>query len=154
MVVAATADVLSRRIPNHLTVLTAVSFLPFALAAGMPSHAMLLHAGVGIAMLAVGFLLFSFNIIGGGDAKLLAAAAFWLGLDSLAVFLSMTVLAGGILALAVLAWSLLARDSQVKDPGLSSRIGWLKPSVPYGYAIAIGAILALPDSRWGRAFTP
>ena len=72
MIVAGAGDVLSMRIPNWLTVLVAVTFLPLALWAGLPPTVLLIHVATGIVALAGGFLLFSLGVIGGGDAKLLA----------------------------------------------------------------------------------
>ncbi len=119
----------------------------------MPLTQILAHGAVGAGLLAGGFVLFSFRCIGGGDAKLLAAAGLWFGLEGLASFLTMTVVAGGVLALVLLAWSLVSIDAELRGSGLSRRIGWLKPSVPYGYAIAAGALLAFSETWWGRAFT-
>lgn len=151
MMVAATDDVLSGRISNRLTLLIALSFFPMAWAAGMPWGTVGLHAGVGLGLLVAGFAAFSLGLLGGGDAKLLGAAGLWFGLTGLAQFLTMTVLAGGLLALAVMAWSLVTFDAELRDSRLLRRIGWLKPSVPYGYAIAAGAIAAFPQSWWGAA---
>lgn len=149
MVVAGTGDVLSRRIPNWLTLLIALSFFPLALAASLPWATILIHAGTGCGLLLIGFLVFSLGLFGGGDAKLLAAAGVWFGLAGLAPFLTMTVLAGGLLSVGVLVWSVVRFDAELKDSGLSRRLGWLKPSIPYGYAIAAGALLACSESWWG-----
>ena len=154
MIFAATHDALSRRVSNRLTALIAVVFFPLAWVEGMPLIAMPIHLGAGIGLLVLGFCLFSFGFFGGGDAKLLAAAGIWFGIDGLVQFLAFTVITGGLLALAVLAWSVISIDAELRGIALSRRAAWLKPSVPYGYAIAAGAILAFPDSWWARAFTP
>ncbi len=146
MIVAATGDVLSRRISNRLVLLIALGFLPVAWTHGMGFSALLIHAAAGLVVLLAGFALFSVRVLGGGDAKLLGAAAIWFGLAGLPQFLVMTVLAGGILGLAMLAWSVAAFHSEVKRPGLFRFLPLKRPSVPYGYAIAAGAILALPGS--------
>jgi len=153
LVVAGTGDVLSRRISNRLILLIVSLFFPLSWAAGMPMTTMLAHTAAGAGLLAAGFALFSFRFIGGGDAKLLAVTGLWFGPDALAPFLIMTVAAGGLLAFVVLAWAVVSLDAELRGSVLSRRISWLKPSVPYGYAIAAGALFAFSESWWGRAFT-
>ena len=150
MIVAAAWDTLARRIPNWLCLVITLSFFPSAVAAGMPWSMVGLHAAVGVALLFAGFLLFSFRLIGGGDAKLLGAAGVWFGLQGLGVFLTMTILAGGLLALVILAWSLLSLHFEVTGARISPSLRQITPSVPYGYAIAAGALLAFQDSWWLR----
>src|ERR1700754_2827323 len=57
---------------------------------------------VGVAVLAVGLFLFTFNWIGGGDAKLLAAVSLWAGPSLILPFFLLTGFAGGVLALGML----------------------------------------------------
>lgn len=146
MILAGTGDVLSRRIGNRLVLLIAVGFFPLALADGLPFSAILMHTAVGLMVLLAGFVLFSFGVLGGGDAKLLGAAAIWFGPEGLPHFLIMTTLAGGILGLAVLAWSFISFELQFRERGPSHLLSSVRPSVPYGFAIAAGAILAVPGS--------
>lgn len=148
MIVAGAGDALSMRIPNWLTLVIAILFFPMAFAVGMPLGMFGLHLAVGTAMFLAGFTLFSLGLFGGGDAKLLAAAGLWLGWPDLLTFLVLTAFAGGILALAVGAWSALNMNSEIKDGSLFRRFGSIKPNVPYGYAFAVGAILAFPQSWW------
>jgi prepilin peptidase CpaA len=152
VILAGTSDVLSRRVPNKLTLLTALAFVPVAWTEGMPSGTMLAHGSIGIGLLAVGFVLFSLRLVGGGDAKLLAAVGLWLGLEGLWPFLIMTVLSGGLLAVAVLAWSFFC-NAERRGAGRSPGSLRLKPSVPYAYAIATGALLAAPQSWWAGPLT-
>jgi prepilin peptidase CpaA len=96
----------------------------------------------------LGFALFSAGLFGGGDAKLMAAAGLWFGSTQALPFLAYTVIAGGILALCVGLWSVISMSLEVRDASWSKNLLRLKPSVPYGYAFAIGAILAFPKSWW------
>jgi prepilin peptidase CpaA len=146
VIVAGAGDVLSRQIPNRLVLLIALCFFPLAWVHGMPPSVMLLHAGAGLAVLLAGFALFSFGFLGGGDAKLMGAAAIWFGLAGLPQFLLMTVLAGGLLGLAVLAWSVVAFQADIDQWRFSRRLSAVRPSVPYGFAIAAGALLSIPGS--------
>ena len=148
MIIAGTGDALSMRIPNWLTLLIALLFLPMAVMTGMPWGMIGAHALVGSAMFAVGFVLFSLGLFGGGDAKLLAAAGLWLGWPDLVPFLVMTAFAGGALAVCVGLWSAINVASEIKDGSIFRHLGSIRPNVPYGYAFAIGAILAFPQSWW------
>jgi prepilin peptidase CpaA len=148
MIIAGAGDALSFRIPNWLTLLIAIVFFPMALLTGMAWADIGVHLMVGAAMFLAGFILFSLGLFGGGDAKLLAAAGLWLGWPHLMPFLVMTAFAGGVLALCVGVWAAVNQASEIKDGSLFRHLGSIKPNVPYGYAFAIGAILAFPDSWW------
>ncbi len=148
MIIAGTGDALSMRIPNWLTLLIALLFIPMALLTGMPWSLIGIHLAVGFGLFVVGFALFALGLFGGGDSKLLAAAGLWLGWADLMPFLVMTAFAGGVLALCVGIWSAINVSSEIKDGSIFKHLGSIKPNVPYGYAFAIGAILAFPQSWW------
>jgi prepilin peptidase CpaA len=122
-----------------------------AVATGMPLGELGLHLASGAGLFAAGFALFSLGLFGGGDAKLLAAAGLWFGWPQTLPFLVLTVLAGGVLALCVGGWSVIMKSSEIHDGPWLKRFSSIKPNVPYGYAFAIGAILAFPESWWMRA---
>ncbi len=148
MIVAGTGDALSMRIPNWLTLLIALAFFPMAIMAGMPWSMVGVHVLVGLGLFAAGFVLFALGLFGGGDSKLLAAAGLWLGWADLMPFLVMTAFAGGILAICVAAWSAINVASEIREGSVFRHLGKIKPNVPYGYAFAIGALLAFPQSWW------
>ena len=133
MIIAGVGDVLTLRIPNWLNLLIAGLFPAFALAAGMPWDLFGLHVLTGFGMLLLGALLLALGLFGGGDAKLLAAASLWLGHEGLMPFLFITAIAGGFLAL----WIVLMRQLPGQHRPPSGRA-----YVPYGFALAAGAILA------------
>jgi prepilin peptidase CpaA len=149
LILSATSDVLTRRIPNRLVLVIALLFFPLALLAGMRWELIALHAGTALGLFILGYMLFSLQLLGGGDAKLLAAASLWMGPAGLFPFLTMTVLAGGLLSLVVMAWAVVRLEAELRGSLLHRWTGWLKPKVPYGYAIAAGALLAFQESWWG-----
>ena len=142
LVWAGAVDIFTRAIPNAVVLLLAACFALFAVAAGMPPFQIAAHAACASVVLLFGFLLFSTSLIGGGDAKLLAAASLWFGFDSLLPFLAGTAMAGGVLSLAYLAFS-AARVGLGQESALAR-------TVPYGAAIAAGALQVLPD--WLASF--
>ena len=82
---AAATDLRSRRIPNRLAAgLAALGLLRLllALVAGAGAAAVSADFALALAVFAVAALAFRFGLIGGGDVKLLAAGALWIGAPS------------------------------------------------------------------------
>src|SRR5579862_2982065 len=108
LAIAAISDMWNRRIPNVIPLLLAVAF-PIALAViGLPRDWPFHLLGAG-SVFAIGVVLFSRGFWGGGDVKLIGAAALWYGLDRLPVFLFAVSLAGGVLGLGTIV-ARLARN--------------------------------------------
>lgn len=146
LIAAACSDVATMTIPNWMSIVLAALFPIVALISGMPLAQIGLHLLFGAAVLAIGFLLFQVGLLGGGDAKLIAAAAVWTGLGAFATFALWTMLAGGLLAIVLLALRSRMKPADER-PAFVNRL--LKPrgGVPYGVAImagGLGALTALP----------
>jgi prepilin peptidase CpaA len=152
MMAAAVGDVAGMRIPNWLTGLLAALFFPMAFLTGMPFAEFGWHVAGGVILFVAGFLLFQFRLFGGGDAKLMAAAGLWFGTAQTLPFIIMTVFFGGILAIGFMLWSTLIYWLDMHGAGSDKENHWLKQmmrvKVPYGLAIAAGAIAAFPDTWW------
>mgnify|MGYP002628611748 CR=1 FL=1 len=142
---AAVCDLARYRIPNTFSIALALLYLPAALAVGTGLEQIAWHLVAGLIVLLVGMALFFAGLFGGADAKMLAAAACWTGFPLLVPFLIVMALAGGVLALVLLALRLvLARTG--RQGATTARAGWItrqleRPkAVPYGLAIAVGGI--------------
>lgn len=146
VIVAGAGDVMTRRIPNRLVIFVAAGFIPLAISVGMPVWMVGLHFATAIVLLAGGFTLFSFGYIGGGDAKLMAAAGLWLGFPVVLPFLLFSAVAGGLLAAAIGLWFMAHLEAGIRSKRADRLLAELKPDVPYGFALAAGAILATPFS--------
>jgi len=150
VILGAVRDLVSFRIPNWVSLALVAAFLPAALLgflAGAPLSALGLNLAVGAAALVAGVVMWSLRWIGGGDAKLFAAAALWIGWPAAGVYLAVTGLAGG--ALAVLLLNLRApilRPYVIAGPAWFARLAEPGESVPYGVAIAVGALVAFPGA--------
>ncbi len=153
LIIAAASDVMSFRIPNWLTLLMAILFFPMALATGMPWHDFGMHVLAGAILFAVGFGAFQLGIFGGGDAKMMAAAGLWFGTSSALPFLFLTALVGGALAFLVGIWSLTTLSWEIKGDShplsaVYKKLSLIKPDIPYGFAFALGGILAFKETWW------
>jgi prepilin peptidase CpaA len=97
----------------------------------------------GFGVLAMCFVLFQFNIIGGGDAKLLAAVSVWTGFTAFMPFILWTAIAGGVMALALLTARQLIPVGTY--PAFVDHLLKKQNGIPYGAAIMVGALMAIPS---------
>ena len=152
-IVGALRDLTSYTIPNWISGLLILGFFPAALSLGLPLPTIGLHLGVGVAALVIGMAMFALNWIGGGDAKLFAASAMWLGWPASMEFVVVTAMAGGVLTFALLGLrSPMIRPYVLSGPGWINRLAEPKGDLPYGVAIAVGALVAFPGSPLMRAW--
>lgn len=152
LAVAAVRDATSFTIPNWISLALVALFPASALAVGLPLATIGLHAGVGVGALVIGMVMFALRWVGGGDAKLAAAAALWLGWPAAVTFALYTGLAGGALALGLITLrSAALRPVVLLGPRWMVRLSDPGEGAPYGVAIAIGALCALPASALGGA---
>ncbi|HEY8618221.1 A24 family peptidase [Phenylobacterium sp.] len=147
VITAALRDAVSYTIPNWISLALLGAFPLAAVALGLPLPQVGMHAGVGFLALLAGMAMFALNWIGGGDAKLFAAAALWLGWPAVASFLLVTCVAGGALAMMLLSLrSVWLRPLVTGGPGWLNRLAQPGENVPYGVAICAGALAAFPAS--------
>jgi prepilin peptidase CpaA len=153
MTVGGLNDLTTMKIPNWVSMALMAAFIPAGLLAGLPWMAFAVHCGIGMAVLFVGAVFFALRWIGGGDAKLMAAAALWLGPPGLLPFVLFVGLAGGAFCLVLLSARTWLQVYALNAPGWVARLLQPKGDIPYGVAIAIGAVLAFPSSAVVQAFT-
>jgi len=149
---AAVSDLLTMTIPNRLSIALALAFFALAPVAGLGWSDILGHMGACSAVLLCGILLFSMGWLGGGDAKLLAAASLWFGFEHLVEFLAYTAAFGGVLAAAILAYRNTPAGA-FPLPGWAARLHAKGGGMPYGIAVAAGALFVYPATGWYAAFT-
>ncbi len=141
---AALTDLTRYTIPNWLTGAIALAFPFVAVFAGLPALTILTHFGVGIFALGLGMMFFALRWLGGGDAKLIAAVALWAGPGAVWVFVIAAALAGGALTLGLLFFRKLPLPEFMASSTWVARLHDHRSGVPYGAALAAGAIYALP----------
>jgi prepilin peptidase CpaA len=87
------------------------------------------------------------RLVGGGDAKLLAAASLWIGYDQLLPYLVYVTIFGGVLALLMLAYRQTPAGA-LPLPDWAVRLHKPRSGMPYGLAIAAGALAVYPMTAW------
>jgi prepilin peptidase CpaA len=141
-------DVAQRRVPNLMVGLIAVSGLLSQVGSG-GARGMLGGVLAGAAAFAVLLVAWRFGLLGGGDLKLAAATAIWVGPSRLLLFGLLTGVAG-------LPVALVARLARYFGQEPSCRVAGQGPAleaaasppqtVPVAVAIALGAFAAM---TWG-----
>lgn len=149
------SDVRTRRIPNAISIGVALlGLVRIALAGDGVAATYTLSAGALI--FAAAFVLYWRGAIGGGDAKLVGAVALLIGYREVFGFLILMSVFGGVLALVVLAWdplchllNLVWRPARMKSPTATAEaeIATLRPTIPYGVAIAAAGAMTLFSAR-------
>lgn len=147
MVFAAVSDMLSMTIANRVSVILIVTFASAAPLTGMDWSTYGWHFAAAACVLAATFVMFAVGGMGGGDAKLMAATALWMGLDiNLLVYLVTSAFLGGLLTMLILYY----RKSPFADLTGSNMFlrHFANPDVgvPYGLVLGAGGLLTYPDS--------
>jgi prepilin peptidase CpaA len=147
MLTAAIEDAARLRISNLISILVVIGAIAATIIVG-PGWSLWQNLAVFVILLVLGTGAFAAGWMGGGDVKLFAAGGLWFGFSSAISFVALVFVAGGIVAIGYL----LARPFRREADRKTRR-------VPYGIAIAIGAILMILLSREApsarqRAFSP
>ena len=146
--IACYGEVKHQRIPNWLTISGMLLGVGSALIEGGMSGA--LNSLLALAIAGGIFLPFCLvGVVGGGDMKLMAATGAILGYPLILRALTATCMAGGLLAIALMAWHGILLSTFLnafkiligmprRQKGLSRPV-----MVPYGIAIAVGTLAAI-----------
>ncbi len=125
---AVVSDLTGRWIPDSVPLTLLILFVLYTLTIGHLAPVWT-HIAVGTVLLLVGFALFAFGGLGGGDGKLMAVAGLWVGPHDLTLFL----IGLGLLSLCLALFALLPFDSTRQ----------LRANLPFAVAIAPPAIVLL-----------
>lgn len=131
LVFAAIVDVRTFTISNRLNLTVALLAPVYWYSISLsPWPGIAIQLGAGFAVFVLLAIAFYAGMMGGGDVKLAAALALWFSPQGTVRFLVLMSLAGGVLTLVALAW-----HRALKREG--------RPEIPYGVAIAFGALAIL-----------
>lgn len=146
LLIAAANDIYEFKIPNWISITLVCAYPVAGIAVGAPPALILEGLLIGAGVLAVGFALFALRIIGGGDAKLLAATSPWLGLGGLGAFLFYVAIAGLGLAIIMSMFRKLPLLPVYAHAPWLMRLHERKKDLPYAVAIGAGGILSFSQT--------
>jgi prepilin peptidase CpaA len=147
MAYAAFSDLFTMTISNWISVLLVLAFIVTAAVLGVPASTIGLHLACGLGVLAFTFGLFAVGWIGGGDAKLAATIAVWMGFDHLAEFGMGSALLGGVLTLTILQFRRWPMPGWAQARAWVMRLHDKQNGVPYGIALAAAGLIIYPETR-------
>lgn len=151
MAFAATSDLFTMTISNRVSLALVASFLALAPLTGMGLEQVLLHFGAGALVLVLAFGCFAMGWMGGGDAKILAAVSLWFGFSHLLDYLLYASVFGGALTLLLLQFRQWPLPYMLAGQAWLLRLHAKESGIPYGVALAIGALLVYPETDWVKA---
>lgn len=152
MIFAAAMDIFTMTISNRISLALVGGFFVLGVLTGLPPETYLDHMGAGAAMLGIAFAMFCFGWIGGGDAKLFATTALWLGWGHLLDYALLLSILGGFLTIALMI------GRTIPLPLVAIKFEWIvrlhKPSgdIPYGVALAAAGLIVYPQTLWMASF--
>jgi len=154
MAFAASSDLFTMTIANRVSLILIAGFALLAVLGGMSGADVMSHIGAAAAVLAVTFTCFACGWIGGGDAKLAAATALWLGFGHLLDYFVYASLFGGALTLSILQFRNFPLPQVLAGREWAERLHRGDGGVPYGIALAAAALLVYPQTEWMTALAP
>ena len=143
LTIAALCDLANLRIPNRLTAAMAVAGPVALVLLGPGSGAVPAALLTGVVVLGISWAMFEMGWLGGGDAKLAAAASLWLGAEAMLVFVLATALFGAILAATLLVFGRWDTARALVGGRWHERLQAESISVPYAVAMAPAGAVAL-----------
>ena len=150
MALAASMDVVTMTIPNRVCAALAIGYVILAFAVGLPAQAILINVSCGAAVLAAMFAMFAKGWVGGGDAKLAAAIALWLGWGALLDYSLSAAIYGGALTIFILLGRRQALPLWLSRHAWIARLHDSKTGVPYGVALAAAGMMFYPHTEIWR----
>jgi prepilin peptidase CpaA len=148
---AASSDLLTMTIANRVSLILVAGFVVLALLSGITVPELLSHLGAMAVVLAAAFFCFACGWIGGGDAKLAAATALWLGFGHLFDYLIYASLLGGALTILIVQFRTMPMPPLLAGQDWAERLHKEGGGVPYGIALAVAALMVYPQTQWMTA---
>ena len=155
MTFAIVSDMVSMTIANRVSVILVATFAVVAPLTGMAWADYGWHFAAAAMVLGVTFSLFALGTMGGGDAKLLAATALWMGFSlQLMEYLVQAAVFGGLLTVAIVIYRASPLSVFTGGNLFLRHFANGKAGVPYGVALGISGLLVYPSTplmQWALA---
>lgn len=155
MAFAIVSDMVSMTIANRVSIILVAAFAFAAPLTGMAWADYGWHFAAGATVLCITFGLFAMGGMGGGDAKLLAATALWMGFSpQLLHYLVQAAVLGGLLTLVLVFYRGSSLSVVTGGNVLLRNFADRKAGVPYGVALGIAGLMVYPSTplmQWALA---
>jgi prepilin peptidase CpaA len=147
MLFAAISDMLSMTIANRVSLILVATFVVVAPLTGMAWSDFAWHIAAGVLVLSITFALFAMGGMGGGDAKLMAATAVFMGFGfQLVQYAVVSAFLGGVLTVGLLLYRNSALAVYTNRNMFMRHLADESVGIPYAIALGAGGLLTYPDS--------
>lgn len=148
MIYSAFSDLVSMTISNWVSLALMVGFVVFAYWISMDLHTFAWHWAMFGIVLLVSFGLFAIGTIGGGDAKLAASTALWLGWDHTLSYFLLASIIGALLTMIIIKLRGNIIPKRVEKIEWIARLYRADSGIPYGIALGAAALAIYPETLW------
>ena len=146
----AASDLFSMTIPNTITLALMAGFMVMAFWLKMDWATIGWHWAMFALVLTITFTLFALGAIGGGDAKLAAGIALWMGWEHSLTYFLLAALLGGLLTLLIVKIRTVPMPEWVMRQGWAAKI-YRAERIPYGISMGIAALMVYAQTIWDAA---
>lgn len=153
MTFAAASDLLTMKIPNLVSLILLLAYFVLAALLGFSWDTVGLHLLSALVVFGLALLLYLAGLIGGGDAKLAAATALWVGWEHLLGYGVLASFAGGVLTLVIIAVGYLDFYPFMQSLPFMRLLARKVNCVPYGVALGAGGLLIYPHTEVWRGIS-
>jgi prepilin peptidase CpaA len=148
MIYSAFSDLVSMTISNKVSLALMAGFVVMAYATGMSLEDFGWHWAMFAIVLISSFGLFALGTIGGGDAKLAAATALWLGWEHTLSYFIIASLIGAALTLVLIRLRGNIIPERIEKIDWIARLYRADTGIPYGIALGAAAVITYPSTPW------
>ena len=147
VVYGAASDLFSMKIPNQITLALMVGFMVMAIWMKFDWVTIGWHWAMFAIVLSITFTLFAFGVIGGGDAKLAAGIALWMGWEHSLIYFLLAAFLGGILTLLIIKIRNVPMPHWILSQQWAAKI-YRAERIPYGITMGVAAMMIYTQTIW------
>lgn len=141
-------DLRRMRIENRLVLVLLAGYVVLAPLSGFTLADLARSAAAASVVLLLGFLLFAAGWIGGGDAKLAAVTALWLGAEHVLEYIFLLSLLGAVLTLGILLFRAARLPRSWADTAFVQKLHSRHSGIPYGIALSLAGLWVFTQTPW------
>jgi prepilin peptidase CpaA len=151
MIFAAFSDLLTFKIPNWIPIALLLAYLVCAVYLQFSFTQIGVDLLCALVVLVIALALFTFNLVGGGDAKLATASVLWIGPENLSSYGVVVALIGGVVTGIVIVFRFSHVPDWLSSSPVFAQLADKTKGIPYGIALALGGLIVYPHTAiWSR----